>query len=156
MTFVFASKGAGRSRHVSGDVAKALALFEVPNDESATTPAECNALHQRKQASLLRLEPSKLHQLLKALREHHHKNYPIKYEQTYQKKRRRRSTQRRRRLTSRSPADWTLRWATTWARSSRYCVNMNGAPRIRTPSRRSGARSCHAPGGILHAVLDTV
>ena len=28
------------------------------------------------------------------------------------------------------------------------CVNMNGAPRIRTPSRRSGARSCHAPGGM--------
>ena len=28
------------------------------------------------------------------------------------------------------------------------CVNMNGAPRIRTPSRRSGARSCHAPGGV--------
>ena len=27
---------------------------------------------------------------------------------------------------------------------------MNGAPRIRTPSRRSGARSCHAPGGVLH------
>ena len=27
------------------------------------------------------------------------------------------------------------------------CVNMNGAPRMRTPSRRSGARSCHAPGG---------
>ena len=26
------------------------------------------------------------------------------------------------------------------------CVNMNGAPRMRTPSRRSGARSCHAPG----------
>jgi len=25
---------------------------------------------------------------------------------------------------------------------------MNGAPRIRTPSRRSGARSCHAPGGV--------
>jgi hypothetical protein len=33
------------------------------------------------------------------------------------------------------------------------CVNMNGAPRIRTPSRRSGARSCHAPGGgWLHEV----
>ena len=28
------------------------------------------------------------------------------------------------------------------------CVNMNGAPRMRTPSRRSGARSCHAPGGM--------
>ena len=28
------------------------------------------------------------------------------------------------------------------------CVNMNGAPRIRTPSRRSGARSCHAPGVV--------
>ena len=28
------------------------------------------------------------------------------------------------------------------------CVNMNGAPRMRTPSRRSGARSCHAPGGV--------
>ena len=28
------------------------------------------------------------------------------------------------------------------------CVNMNGAPRVRTPSRRSGARSCHAPGGV--------
>ena len=28
------------------------------------------------------------------------------------------------------------------------CVNVNGAPRIRTPSRRSGARSCHAPGGM--------
>ena len=25
---------------------------------------------------------------------------------------------------------------------------MNGAPRVRTPSRRSGARSCHAPGGV--------
>ena len=25
---------------------------------------------------------------------------------------------------------------------------MNGAPRIRTPSRRSGARSCHAPGVV--------
>ena len=23
-----------------------------------------------------------------------------------------------------------------------HCVNMNGAPHIRTPSRRSGARSC--------------
>ena len=29
-----------------------------------------------------------------------------------------------------------------------HCVNMNGAPRMRTPSRRSGARSCHAPGGM--------
>ena len=28
-----------------------------------------------------------------------------------------------------------------------HCVNMNGAPRIRTPSRRSGARSCQAPRG---------
>ena len=28
------------------------------------------------------------------------------------------------------------------------CVNVNGAPRMRTPSRRSGARSCHAPGGM--------
>ena len=27
------------------------------------------------------------------------------------------------------------------------CVNVNGAPRMRTPSRRSGAWSCHAPGG---------
>ena len=27
------------------------------------------------------------------------------------------------------------------------CVNVNGAPRMRTPSRRSGARSCHAPAG---------
>ena len=27
------------------------------------------------------------------------------------------------------------------------CANVNGAPRMRTPSRRSGARSCHAPGG---------
>ena len=32
------------------------------------------------------------------------------------------------------------------------CVNMNGAPRMRTPSRRSGARSCHARGGWLHEV----
>jgi hypothetical protein len=32
------------------------------------------------------------------------------------------------------------------------CVDMNGAPRMRTPSRRSGARSCHAPGGWLHEV----
>ena len=40
-------------------------------------------------------------------------------------------------------------WATTWVRSSSdNCVNVNGAPRIRTPSRRSGARSCHAPGGM--------
>ena len=28
-----------------------------------------------------------------------------------------------------------------------HCVNMNGAPRMRTPSRRSGARSCQAPRG---------
>ena len=28
------------------------------------------------------------------------------------------------------------------------CVNVNGAPRMRTPSRRSGAWSCHAPGGV--------
>ena len=28
------------------------------------------------------------------------------------------------------------------------CANVNGAPRMRTPSRRSGARSCHAPGGM--------
>ena len=27
------------------------------------------------------------------------------------------------------------------------CVNVNGAPRMRTPSRQSGAWSCHAPGG---------
>ena len=27
------------------------------------------------------------------------------------------------------------------------CVNVNGAPRMRKPSRRSGAWSCHAPGG---------
>ena len=40
-------------------------------------------------------------------------------------------------------------WATTWVRSSSdHCVNVNRAPRIRTPSRRSGARSCHAPGGM--------
>ena len=29
-----------------------------------------------------------------------------------------------------------------------HCVNMNGAPHMRTPSRRSGARSSHAPGGM--------
>ena len=34
-----------------------------------------------------------------------------------------------------------------------HCANVNGAPRMRTPSRRSGARSCHAPGGgWLHEV----
>ena len=31
------------------------------------------------------------------------------------------------------------------------CVNMNGAPRMRTPSRRSGARSCHARGGCTRS-----
>ena len=30
-----------------------------------------------------------------------------------------------------------------------HCVNMNGAPRIRAPSRRSGARSCQAPRSRL-------
>ena len=33
-----------------------------------------------------------------------------------------------------------------------HCVNMNGAPRIRTPSRRSGARSClSGPAGGMAA-----
>ena len=32
-----------------------------------------------------------------------------------------------------------------------HCVNMNGAPRIRAPSRRSGARSCQGPRGGMAA-----
>ena len=37
------------------------------------------------------------------------------------------------RLSSRCPADWTLRWATTWTRILDLCADVNGAPLVRTP-----------------------
>ena len=44
------------------------------------------------------------------------------------------------RLSSRCPADWTLRWATTWTRILDHCADMNGAPLTRTPPRQSWGR----------------
>ena len=68
---------------MSNDATKAIALFKWPCDESATTPGECNDLHEKLQASLLKLDPSELQRLLKALSDHHHSSYPIESEQTY-------------------------------------------------------------------------
>ena len=39
------------------------------------------------------------------------------------------------RLTSRCPADRTLRWATTWTRILDHCADVDGAPLTRTPPR---------------------
>ena len=66
---------------------------------------------------------------------------------------------RRRSLVGRdTPVPFTLP-TTTWASDDHgllpgqvlfysHCANVNGAPHMRTPSRRSGARSSHAPGGV--------
>ena len=51
------------------------------------------------------------------------------------------------RPTSRYPADWTLRWATTWTSILDNCADMNGAPLLRAHRRASlGAAGRHPWG----------
>ena len=59
---------------------------------------------------------------------------------------RRRMEQRDQAAASKLRRLWSVVWLQRLVR--RRLVERYGAPRIRTPSRRSGARSCHAPGGM--------